>query len=126
MRVEVMWFLIKASFWFSVVLIALPFFDGGTEKTLQGAPQVEAVDTVLAAAGAINYMTKICEDRPLVCEKGGETLNALGYRAREGARIAYRLIDKGLDNQDNRSTDRLADPITTGAIVPIPVARPDR
>ncbi len=119
-----MWFLIKASFWFSVVLIALPFFDNGAEANLQSAPKVEAVDTVLAAAGAINYMTKICEDRPLVCEKGGETINALGHRAREGARIAYRLIDKGLDNQDSRVTGEVTDSITTGTIIPIPAARP--
>ena len=122
-----MWFLIKAAFWFSVVLVMLPFFDNEAGSKLQTAPQVEATDAIMAAAGAVNYMTKICADRPLVCEKGGETLNALGFRAKEGALVAYKLIDKNFADKpaDEPTQGRVeADPITTAAIIPVPAERP--
>ncbi|MCO6186722.1 DUF5330 domain-containing protein [Rhizobium sp. L1K21] len=127
-------FLIKTAFWFAVVLVFLPFFDDDADKALENAPQVETMDAVLAAAGAINYMTKICADRPAVCEKGGEALNALGYRAKEGARVAYKLIDENLgDTTVTQVKDAAvaavaktsADPITTATVIPIPTARPD-
>lgn len=119
-----MWFLIRSAFWFTVVLVMLPFFDGSAGKNLENAPKVEATDAVLAAAGAINYMTKICADRPIVCEKGGETLNALGYRAKEGALVAYKMIDGKLGARE-LPQDAAADPITTATIIPIPLERPN-
>lgn len=147
-----MWFLIRGVFWFSLVLIALPFFDGEAQKKLEGAPQVEAVDAISAAAGAISYISQICGERPDVCEKGAETAAALGSRAREGALVAYKILDKkfadgahdakaGVDGATTASLPdtaaqplpetphvaearQPADALVTGGIVPIPQARP--
>jgi hypothetical protein len=134
-----MWFLIRGVFWFSLVLVILPFFDGGAQKKLENAPQVQASDAISAAAGAISYMSKICADRPDVCQKGAETVNALGSRAKEGALVAYKLLDSKFDNQPavtlasatkttlpKADKQPLPDAVVTGTIIPIPEPRPAR
>ena len=51
-----MWFLIKGSFWFSLVLIALPFLDTGSPEAADNAPPLEvgqSVDDRIRAFDAI-------------------------------------------------------------------------
>ena len=88
-----MWFLIKGTFWFSLVLVLLPFLNAESTATLEKGPTVQLGDTFSAASEAINYVTAICLEKPDVCEKGSETFVALGHRAREGAKIAYQFLD---------------------------------
>lgn len=88
-----MWFLIKGAFWFSLVLVLLPLFDTDATQTLEQGPAVELGDTVSAASEAIGYLSAMCLQKPDVCEKGTEAFVALGHRAREGARVAYKLLD---------------------------------
>jgi hypothetical protein len=88
-----MWFLIKGTFWFSLVLVLLPFLNAESSATLEKGPTVQLGDTFSAASEAIGYVTAICLEKPDVCEKGSETFVALGHRAREGARIAYQFLD---------------------------------
>ena len=131
--------LIKAAFWFCVVLVVLPFFDGHAQKNLEAAPQVEAADAVTAAAGAISYVSQICAERPEVCTKGAETFAALGSRAKEGALVAYKLLDKNFADGAAKAQQTVADAakplpagaeqpmpdkVVTGTIIPVPQARP--
>ena len=88
-----MWFLIKGSFWFSLVLIALPFIDAESGKALEDAPPLEVGQSVAAAVEAFADIKEICVRKPDICETGSETFAALGLRAKEGARIAYRYLD---------------------------------
>jgi hypothetical protein len=88
-----MWFLIKGTFWFSLVLVLLPFLDPASSAKLEKGPSVELGDTFSAATEALSYVTAMCLEKPDVCEKGTETFVALGHRAREGARIAYQFLD---------------------------------
>jgi hypothetical protein len=88
-----MWFLIKGTFWFSLVLVLLPFLDAESSAKLEKGPAVEIGDTFTAASEALHYVTAMCLEKPEVCEKGAETFVALGHRAREGARIAYQFLD---------------------------------
>jgi hypothetical protein len=137
-----MWFLIRGAFWFTMVLVALPFFDGEAQQKLQGAPQVEATEALSAAAGAISYMSQMCAERPDVCVKGAETVSALGTRAKEGALVAYKMLDKKFSTKDKPDAEQTAeatlptgslpatasqplpDKLTTGTIIPVPQARP--
>lgn len=112
-----MWFLIKGTFWFTVVLLVLPFFV----KDEQPAPEVAdtkavgVADTVTAASEALGYISGLCAEKPDVCVKGAETFTALGHRAREGARIAYELLDAQFGGS--------GDPVMTGTIAgPTPAA----
>ena len=88
-----MWFLIKGTFWFSLVLVLLPFLNAESSATLEKGPTVQLSDTFSAASEAIGYVTALCLEKPDVCEKGSETFVALGHRAREGAKIAYQFLD---------------------------------
>lgn len=145
--------LIKGTFWFCVVLVVLPFFDGEAQKKLEGAPQVEAADAMTAATGALSYIGEMCSQRPEVCIKGAETVSALGNRAKEGALVAYKLLDKNFSDKPAAATAEahtatksadtaapsvaeatksipaaaeqpLPDAVVTGTVIPVPSARP--
>ena len=103
-----MWFLIKGTFWFSLVLVLLPFLDPASTSTLERGPKVDVGDTVSAATEAFGYISAICVEKPDVCVKGTETFVALGHRAREGAKIAYQFLDQQFAEP--------SDAVTTGTV----------
>ena len=89
-----MWWMIKGSFWFSLVLVLLPFLSSGSAGRLANAPPVEMADAFAAATGAYTYLSGLCSEKPDVCEKGAKTFTALGYRAKEGAFVAYEYLNE--------------------------------
>ncbi len=89
-----MWWLIKGSFWFSLVLVLLPFLSAGSSARLANAPPVEMADAFSAVTGAYTYLSGLCDQKPDVCEKGAKTFTALGYRAREGAYVAFEYLNQ--------------------------------
>lgn len=107
-----MWFLIKGTFWFSLVLVLLPFLDPASTSTLERGPKVDVGDTVSAATEAFGYISAICVEKPDVCVKGTETFVALGHRAREGAKIAYQFLDQQFAEP--------SDAVTTGTVAAAP------
>lgn len=107
-----MWFLIKGSFWFSLVLVMLPFLDAESQNRLANAPPVKIDEAVSAAAGALQYVTSMCTERPDVCDKGSKALVALGTRAKDGALVAYKMIDKKLA-ENGQPSDENAEALTT-------------
>lgn len=108
-----MWFLIKAAFWFSMVLVMLPIFDQDATDRLSQTKGVELTDALGAAAGVISYASDLCAQKPDVCVKGAETVSTLGVRAREGARVAYTYLDTQFADED--ATDA-ADAVKTGTV----------
>ncbi|MCF1492048.1 hypothetical protein GOZ83_21945 [Agrobacterium vitis] len=89
-----MWFLIKGAFWFTLVLVALSYLGGAPRDGSASAPQFELANAVSAASGAYDYVSGLCGEKPDVCVKGGQTLQAIGIRAREGALVAYQLLNR--------------------------------
>jgi hypothetical protein len=88
-----MWFLIKGTFYCTATLVALSFLSAPPAEERDGAG-FDMSAAVTAASGAYEYVTSLCVEKPEVCEKGAETFQALGQRAREGALVAYQLLDK--------------------------------
>jgi len=121
---KTMWLMIKGSFWFSLVLVMLPFFDSSASSRLANAPPVKMDDAMTAAAGAFQYMSSMCTDRPEICEKGSQTIVALGTRAREGALVAYQMIDKKLKENDQGSS-AVVEPLSTQSISTGALAKKD-
>ncbi|NKN39529.1 DUF5330 domain-containing protein [Agrobacterium sp. a22-2] len=130
-----MWFLIKGTFWFSMVLVALSYFNGQQPGEEAKGPQLEIGSAIAAATGAYDYVSGLCMEKPDVCVKGVETFNALGLRAREGAFVAYQMLGKQFadapgENQALAETDEsrpgaASDVIVTGTVMPtIPTPRP--
>ena len=89
-----MWFLIKGSVWFALVLVVLSYFSSQPVAHKEGASGLEMLNAVNAATQAYQYLSAMCIEKPEVCEKGAETFSALGVRAKEGARVAFELLDK--------------------------------
>ena len=113
-----MGFLIKTAFWLSLVLLVIPF--GGTGEG-EGQATVGPVDTFFAARAVIDDVSGLCERRPETCEFGREALHTIGVRAREGARIAYGMLDGNLE-EPQQLEDSERQPIHTGS-VPVPQQR---
>ncbi|ASW05925.1 MULTISPECIES: DUF5330 domain-containing protein [unclassified Rhizobium] len=95
-----MWFLIRAGFWFSLVLMFLPIFakpEGAPRPAGEATLQVS--DAISAASGVVQYVGAMCNEKPDVCAKGGETLTALGYQVGDGARVAYDMLGRHFKDQ---------------------------
>lgn len=80
-------FLIRTAFWFSLVLLMLPF--GGED----GA-EVGPLRAFLAARAAVDDFSGICERKPEVCETGKAALHTIGVRAKASAQLAYEMLDE--------------------------------
>jgi hypothetical protein len=108
-----MGFIIRSIFWLSLVLLIIPF--GGGKGQVDAVSPVEAL---MAARGAIQDMSGMCERKPDVCEAGKAALHTIGVRAREGARIAYEALDQQTapDEAAPAAGDQIADIIATGSV----------
>lgn len=134
-----MWFLIKGAFWCSMTLVVLSFFSSQPQEDTAGGPRLEMGDAIAAATDAYQYLSAICTEKPDVCEKGAETFQALGERAREGALVAYQILDSQFSGDgdeasaENKSArpsltadaapvkaEPATDVVTTGTVVPQP------
>ena len=91
--VKTMWFLIKGTFYCTATLVALSFLAAPPAEEKDGAG-FDLGAAITAVSGAYDYVTSLCVEKPEVCEKGAQTFQALGQRAREGALVAYQLLDK--------------------------------
>jgi hypothetical protein len=92
-----MGFLIRTGFWFSLVLLLIPFDFGGNSETDTVGP----IQTLQAARGAFDDLSGLCERRPEVCEIGRSAMTTVGVRAREAARIAYEMLDERFGEPDH-------------------------
>ena len=139
-----MWFLIKGGVWFALVLVVLSYFSSRPAVETEGTSGIEVQDAVSAATQAYQYLSAICIEKPDVCVKGAETFSALGQRAKEGARVAFELLDRQfadevpavadvsepqpMPEKPLADTPLAADSISTGTIstgaVPFPQKRP--
>lgn len=117
-----MGFLIKCAFWLSLVLLVIPF--GNSDGS--GEPTIGAVETFLAARAVLDDVSGLCERRPEACEVGRSAFHTIGVRAREGARIAYDMLDEHFGEAaapaDVAAASQADEPLHTGS-VPVPTGR---
>lgn len=130
-----MWFLIKGTFWFTLVLVALSFIGGNQSPQSASTSQFQLSNAISAATGAYDYVSGLCSTKPDVCVKGAQTFSAIGERAREGALVAYQLLnrhfgdgtvtaapdaasaaEKGTGAETGTGTGTGADHVITGAV----------
>ncbi|MCX8998488.1 DUF5330 domain-containing protein [Rhizobiaceae bacterium BDR2-2] len=126
-----MWFLIKGSFWTTMTLVALSFLAGQPVERTAERPGVEMTEALGAAGEAYRYISALCTEKPDVCQKGAETFVVLQQRARDGAKVAYQLIDRHLADQEGGDLAAAidgpeTDALTTGTVtvIPVPHAKP--
>lgn len=81
-----MGFLIRSVFWFSLVLLLLPFGGDGSSDDLS------PLRALLAAREAVQDMSGMCERRPEVCKAGRSALHTIGVKAKASAKLAYDML----------------------------------
>lgn len=92
-------FLIRCTFWMSLVLLAIPF--GGTTDTGESVGPIQALS---AAREAVGDISGICERKPEVCVIGKAAIHTIGVRAREASRIAFETLDANFGEPDRETT----------------------
>lgn len=109
-----MGFLIRAAFWFSLVLLALPLGTGSDEA---GQPAVGPLQALAAAREAVGDIAGICERKPDVCVTGRSAMHTITARAKETARIAAAMLDEdGSAPVEARADARADAKIVTGSV----------
>ncbi len=98
-----MFFLIRAAFWLSIVIILLPT---GSQQP-KSAPTIETSEAVSAASAAVSDMRHFCDRQPEACVVGSQAAVAFGYKAQAGAKMLYDFL-----------TDALA-PSETGSVTSV-------
>ena len=101
------------TFWFSLVLLVLPLGPAS-----ESAPSVNPIQAFFAAKEAVDDFTGICERKPEVCEVGKAAMQTIGSRAREGARIVYKMLDEDGDAPE-QATDTIGALVADESAAPI-------
>lgn len=91
-----MFFLLRATFWISLVLVLLP--SDGSEPPQ--ASQIGATDAFTAAAAAISDATRFCERQPETCTLGSHAASTYSQRAQAGAKRLYGMVTDKNDKTD--------------------------
>ena len=102
-----MGFLIRTAFWFSLVLLLLPF--GGDESSDDLGP----LQALLAAREAVQDFSGICERKPDVCKAGKSALHTIGVKAKASARLAYDML-----GDDKAEVEQAADAASAAEATP--------
>ncbi|ESW83176.1 DUF5330 domain-containing protein [Mesorhizobium sp. M0751] len=113
-----MGFLIRAAFWFSLVLLALPLGVGADDA---GRESVGPLQALFAAREAVGDIAGICERKPDVCETGKSAMHTITARARETAKIAAAMLDdKAAEPDTVTTTGSVSEEIVLPAKVDLP------
>jgi hypothetical protein len=91
-----MGFLVRMTFWLTVVLVLLP--SGGSQST----PKVNmsAIEAMSAAKATVTDMGSFCERQPDACSVGSQAAVTIGHRARAGAKMLYEYLNEHFGSND--------------------------
>ena len=108
-------FLLRLAFWLGVVAVLLP----RSEAQPQAPTPVSASEAIAAATATVSDMAKFCDRQPEACTVGTQAAEALGDRARTGAKRLYEMLNEKL-----AADPKTAVPATNAKSVPLPPVRP--
>jgi hypothetical protein len=105
-----MMFLLRTTFWLSVVLLVLPI---ATSQPKNEEPQFSTIQAVSAAGAAVSDMGQFCSRQADACAVGSQVLVHLGHKAQAGAKMLYEFFTEKKD-----STASVKQGVTTTGSVP--------
>jgi Family of unknown function (DUF5330) len=105
-----MMFLLRTTFWLSVVLLVLPI---STSQPKNEEPQISTIQAVSAAGAAVSDMGNFCSRQADACAVGSQVLVHLGHKAQAGAKMLYEFFTEKMD-----STASVKHGVTTTGSVP--------
>ena len=92
-------FLLRAAFWFGLVLLLLPAGRSSDSDTRQTAP-VGALAAASAATATFSDMRQFCARQPDACAVGAQVAVAAGQRAQTGAKMLFEFLNDKLVSTD--------------------------
>ena len=96
-RGRVMFFLLRAAFWLSIVVVLLPTPDSmKLPESNFGATQAMS-----AASATVSDMRQFCVRQPEACEVGSAALTQFGHKAQASAKWLYELLTDKLGAQQS-------------------------
>ena len=87
-----MFLLIRAIFWFSLVVLLLPIDTNAPSDAQAEIADVSAVEAFGAARATMADLSSFCERNPEACETGSAALAAFGQKAQASARMFYEYV----------------------------------
>ena len=97
-RGRVMWFLVRAAFWLSIVIVVLPTPD----SVKMPASNVGTAQAVSAASATMSDMRQFCVRQPETCEVGSAAFTQFGHKAQASAKWVYDLLTEKLGDNTAR------------------------
>lgn len=95
-----MMFLLRTTFWLSVVLLVLPI---STPQPKTEEPQIGTIEAVSAAGAAVSDMRHFCSRQADACAVGSQVLTHLGHKAQAGAKMLYEFLTERLGSDHTAS-----------------------
>ena len=80
-----MFFLIRAAFWISIVIVLLPT----PESAKVPEAGIGAAQAVTAASATVSDMGQFCTRQPEACQVGSQALTYFGHKAQASAKWVY-------------------------------------
>jgi hypothetical protein len=97
-----MFFLLRMAFWLTIVLALLPTGSSQPQASAN-MPQIDAVDTLVAAGAAVSDVSGFCDRQPEACKVGVQAAAVIGQRAQAGAGMVYDFIQERMNRSETGS-----------------------
>jgi hypothetical protein len=114
-------FLVRMTFWLGVIVVLLPRGESAPASNAQ----IDPIDAMSAATATVGDMRQFCERQPEACIVGSQAAEALGNRAKAGAKRLYDMFNERLSAGDNDG-GTTATSSSNAKGVPLPTARPSQ
>jgi hypothetical protein len=102
-----MFFLIRAAFWLTVVVLLLP-----ADPSTGEAPRVGAVQALTAVQATATDLSSFCDRNPDVCATGSAAFEIISEKFRAGARLVQNAFDAHAANPPTTVSAPSADTLT--------------
>jgi hypothetical protein len=93
-----MFFLLRAAFWLSIVIVLLP-----TPASMKTESGVGAAQAVTAASATFSDMSQFCARQPDACQIGSQALTQFGHKAQASAKWIYDLVTSKTSDQTGKA-----------------------
>src|SRR6202453_1320060 len=100
-----MFFLLRMTFWFGLVLVLLPF--GAAARATSGS-EVSASEAISAASATVGDLRGFCARQPDACAIGSQMASTIGYRAQAGAKLLYEALSEAMAPRETGSVGNTA------------------
>lgn len=109
-----MFFLLRMTFWISLVMVLMP--SGAKQSAAVTHAAVGAGDALAVASSNVPDMRHFCSRQPAACAIGSQAVTTFGQRAQAGAKmISDFLTERTASHQAGATASKSAKPATPNA-----------